>query len=236
MTMGYMRFRPDDVGTIDGVNEDTDQMVQARKGVTKYIYPIVIIVSIFLGILMVSMVSQDWYVAEALGCPHLTDELWSTAHFGLNSEEYDLSAYNVSERSHIGYEGRFEEESYHHVAWNFVYSLMAVIGISILFMFLVTRMENSLQEMGGKLSYIIPPIVGTAAGLVLMGGLLYFYGSFEAELDNARGSEINWATAGYGWPIWGTLLSGIVLFFAVALSYWCGWRAIHITNGVVEEG
>ena len=217
--MGILRFGPEAQEVQLGDADDIGAVETAKKDITKYILPIVLIACLFLGMIVVSMASYDWYVAEALG---------------LLGEEYDLSINNVSGRSHFAYEGSFEDYSYHSVARNLLYILIAVILMSCLFMYLVGRMEDGLEKGGSKLSFLLPSIVGTAILLLLVGGLLYFYVGFEDALSDDRGEEIDWATAGYGWPIWGATAAGLLMLPAIALSDLCAWRAIHITHRVGE--
>ena len=180
--MGILRFGPEAQEVQLGDADDIGAVETAKKDITKYILPIVLIACLYLGMIVVSMASYDWYVAEALGCEHVDDGVYAPAHFGLLGEEYDLSINNVSGRSHFAYEGSFEDYSYHSVARNLLYILIAVILMSCLFMYLVGRMEDGLEKGGSKLSFLLPSIVGTAILLLLVGGLLYFYVGFEDAL------------------------------------------------------
>ena len=138
--------------------EDAEGVEQAKKAVKKSILPIVLLVCIFLGLIVVSIASHEWYVADATGCGQVYEGVYLPTHYGLIAMEYDLGELG---RSHSAYEGIYEDHNYHDVARNLLITLIAVILLSFLFMYLVGRMEDGLDKGGSKWSFLIPSIIGT---------------------------------------------------------------------------
>ena len=223
--MGILRFKP----RSDGVQVDDAEAIKAieleKKRVKRFILPTILIILLFLVLMVVSMTSYEWYVADVTGCEWVDDGVFVPSHFGLLAQQYDLGEMG---RGGASYQGQFEELSHHVIARNSLYIFLTVFLMSIPFMFLVGRMEDGLEKGGSKWSFLLPSLVGTTIPFLFYGGLLYFYMGFEDALFNDMGEGIDRSTAGYGWPLWILASSGPILILAIALSYWLGWRATGI--------
>ncbi len=219
----------------EGETHDPGKVDGVKKARYRNFTLIAALVALFLVLIVISMLSYDWYVADSLGAPWLQDGMWSTVHFGLTGEEWHMGVPGSQTIMLSGYDGIVEDHAYIGVARNFSYVMIAVLLMACAFIYLVGRLEYGLEEGESRWSYFLPSIIGTMTIVVLVGGLMYFLVAFEDALQNDIGDQIDWETAGYGWPVWLAALSILLLLPAITISYASAWRAMDSVNGVDED-
>lgn len=229
-----LRFGP---GTDDDVAGESDacQVIEMEKGVKRLIVSTLLIAIVSLVMIGISMTSHEWYVADTYGFSSMAheDEPVPT-HFGLLAAQYDFGDVG---RAGAAYEDYRVDGSHEGVAYDLALIMIAVIATSFWFMVLVGGMEGGLEKGYSKWYFHLPPIVGVAALILLVVGLLYFVGNFEDALINTGGEGVDRSTADYGWPVWMAVTSAIVLLMAIAVSWWCAFRAVRVVRvkGEVAE-